>query len=77
MITVKCSNNHSGNNHLTRSNVGRPHWECDGCGAMYVELVVTSKPGMTPYATETTLAAARKSSRAAKMLGLDGEIVAR
>ena len=39
--------------------------------------IVTSKPGMTPFATETSLRAARKSAKAAKALGLDGAILVR
>lgn len=37
--------------------------------------IVTAKPGMTPFATETTKAAAVKSARQAKRLGLDGKII--
>lgn len=39
--------------------------------------IVTSKPGMTPYATETNLRAAKKSSKQARQLGLDGAIIVR
>ena len=38
--------------------------------------IVTSKNGMTPFATESTLAAAIASSVQARRLGLDGNIVA-
>lgn len=73
-MNISCDKNHSGNKHLTRHRGG---WECDGCGAYYRELVVTSHPGMTPYATEKTFAAARRSARAAKALGIPCRIVPR
>lgn len=39
--------------------------------------IVTSKNGMTPFATTDTKAEAQRESRKAHQLGLDGEIVAR
>ena len=50
-------------------------WECGGCGTHYVSLIVEAKPGMTPYATETTMSAARTSSRDAQRIGLTGRII--
>jgi hypothetical protein len=70
-MKIQCRHNHSGTRHLTRHMGG---WECDGCGAHYVSLVVEAKPGMTPFATETSMAAARSSSAHAQRLGLTGQI---
>jgi hypothetical protein len=39
--------------------------------------IVTSKPGMTPFATETSIRAAKKSAKMARQLGLDGQIIVR
>lgn len=40
-----------------------------------VEYIVTTKAGMVPYSTVTTLREARADARRAKKLGLDGKIV--
>lgn len=71
-MKIECRRNHSGNRSLTRHMGG---WECGGCGTHYVSLIVEAKPGMTPYATETTMAAARTSSRDAQRIGLTGRII--
>lgn len=71
-MNIQCQKNHSGTRNLTRHMGG---WECDGCGAHYVSLVVEAKPGMTPFATETSKAAARKSSSEARRLGLTGRVL--
>jgi hypothetical protein len=39
------------------------------------QYIVTSKPGMTPYATVSTKAEAKRESQKAKRIGLDGEII--
>lgn len=39
--------------------------------------IITSKRGMTPFATENNLRAAKKSAKQAKRLGLDGAIIVR
>lgn len=39
--------------------------------------IVVSKPGMTPFAVETTKRAAAKARLLAKRLGLDGSIITR
>jgi hypothetical protein len=72
IMKIQCQKNHSGSRNLTRHMGG---WECDGCGAHYVSLVVEAKPGMTPFATETTIANARKSSAEALRIGLTGRII--
>lgn len=72
MTKIICRKNHDGNTHLTRHNGG---WECDGCGAHYTSFIVTVRPGMTPFATESTMPAARKSSSVAKAMGFDGYIL--
>lgn len=48
-MKIQCRKNHSGTRHLTRHMGG---WECDGCGAHYVNLVVEAKPGMATFAME-------------------------
>lgn len=72
MMNIQCRKNHSGNHNLTRHMGG---WECNGCGAHYVSLIVEAKPGMTPFATEKTMAEARKSSSEARRIGLTGRIL--
>jgi len=38
------------------------------------EYIITSKPGMTPWATVHTLADARRESQSAQKQGLDGRV---
>lgn len=44
---------------------------------MKTEYIVTSKPGMTPFATVNNKREAARESRKAKRLGLDGRIIVR
>lgn len=42
---------------------------------MKTEYIVTSKPGMTPFARTSSERKAQSAARKARRLGLDGEVV--
>ena len=42
---------------------------------MKTEYIITSRPGMTPFARTTNARKAQSAARKARRLGLDGEVV--